>query len=277
MGRPWRNKYLLALLGYYLLIAVWWTWLNIAGKTGTLDSYIYGGAYAILALVGGIIGLYFSRAWGGWNSIMGKGIIFLALGLFGEAFGQLTWTFYNSIIQVEVPYPSIADIGYFSIIPFYALAMYNFAKASGAKLSLRAYLGKLQVVLIPLLMLTVSYFLFLRDYKFDLSSPVRLFLDFGYPMGEAITISIAILTFFLSRNFLGGVMKSRIQYIIFAFIVQYVTDYTFLYRVSRELYVNGDIVDLMYPTSFIIMCIGLFMLSRASVMQPITTYPKSQL
>lgn len=231
----------------------------------------------MIALIGGIIGLYFSRAWGGWSSVMGKGLIFLALGLFGEAFGQLTWTFYNAVIQVEVPYPSIADIGYLSIIPFYALAMYNFAKASGAKLSLSAYLGKLQVILIPLLMLIISYFLFLRDYEIDWSAPMRLFLDFGYPMGEAITISIAILTFTLSRNFLGGAMRSRIRYIIFAFIIQYVTDYTFLYRVSRELYINGGVVDLMYPTSFIIMCVGLFMLSKASVMQTMAIPSESQL
>lgn len=106
MSRLWGNKYLLVLLGYFLLIAAWWTWLNVTGRTDTPASYIYGGAYAIIALIGGIIGLYFSRAWGGWSSIMGKGIIFLALGLFGEVFGQLTWTFYNAIAT-----PTVSTLG----------------------------------------------------------------------------------------------------------------------------------------------------------------------
>ncbi len=265
-----KNKFLVILICYYCLIVAWWAWININGLNDSSHSYLYGGAYALIALAGGIAGLKLSSKWGGWKSIMGKGIIFLSLGLLGEAFGQLSWTSYNMIWKVEVPYPSIADIGYFSIIPFYALAMFSFARASGARLSLSTFLNKLQVVVVPVIMVVISYILFLRDYDLDLSAPIRVFFDLGYPMGEAITISIAILTLILSRNYLGGIMKGKIRYIIFAFFVQYLTDYTFLYHASREIYTNGGLVDLLYPTSFIVMSVGLFMLSDIHIPSSVT-------
>ena len=256
-----RHRFAQVLILYFVFLLVWWAWLNVSGNTNTEISYWYGAAYPVIALAGGIGGLLLSRKWGGWKSIMGRGIIFLALGLLGQAFGQFTWTFYNLVLQVEVPYPSIADIGYLSIIPFYSLAMVNFARASGVHLSLRSYMSKLQAVIVPVVMLIFSYVLFLRDYEFDFSSPVRILLDFGYPMGEAIIISTAILTLWLSRSYLGGLMKPKIRYIIFAFFVLYITDYAFLYQASRDTYVNGGIVDLLYTASFLIMSIGLIVVS----------------
>lgn len=250
---------------YYLALLVFWVWIQTTGNTDAQPSYIFGTIYPIIAITGGVSALVYSKRWGGWQSVMGKGIIFLGLGLFGEAFGQLVWSYYNLVLKELAPYPSIADIGYFSIIPFYAFAMLNFARASGVRFSLRDYLAKIQVVIIPIIMLVVSYIFFLRNYELDLSQPIKTFLDFGYPMGEAIMISIAILTFTLSRKYLGGIMKKSILYIIFAFIVQYITDYTFLYRVNAETYVNGGIVDLMYATSFTIMAIGIVMIGKSSM------------
>lgn len=220
------------------------------GQKEGFENYLFGGVYPILALVGGINGLIISRIYGGWSSVMGRGIIYLSLALLGQVFGQFIWTYYNIIAKIEVPYPSLADLGYISVIPFNILAMWSFAKASGVKLSLKKLGGKIQAVLIPLILLIAAYALFLKDYQFDFSDPVRIFLDFAYPTGEAIYISLAILTYLLCRNLLGGIMRHKILFFIFAFTVQFLTDYTFLYSISHEFYYNGGIVDLMYATSF---------------------------
>ncbi|MEO6077674.1 MAG: hypothetical protein ABIP54_02715, partial [Candidatus Andersenbacteria bacterium] len=205
----------------------------------------------------GLSSFFYSKKWGGWKSVLGRGVIFLGLGLLGEAFGQFAWTYYNVVQKIQAPYPSIADLGYSSIILFYSIAMLNFARASGVRFSLKDYVSKIQVVVVPVVMLIVSYYFFLRGYEFDWSNPLKIFLDFWYPMGDAVIISFAILTFTLSRQHLGGVMRNKIIYVIGAFIVQYVTDYTFLYRSNAGTYVNGGIVDLMYATSFVIMTVGI--------------------
>lgn len=255
-----RSKFVVSIAVGYIFLVVFWGWIQGTGNVGGQASYIFGTIYPILAIAGGVAAFVLARRWGGWESVMGKAIIFLGLGLFGQAFGQLVWSYYNLVIQEVAPYPSIGDIGYFSIIPFYSMAMLNFARASGVRFSIRNYLSKIQVAIIPFIMLILSYIFFLRDYELDLSRPIKTFLDFGYPMGEAIMISIAILTFTLSRKYLGGVMKNKILFIIFAFIVQYITDYTFLYKINAETYINGGVVDLMYTTSFVIMAIGIAMI-----------------
>lgn len=242
----------------YIALLVFWAWINFQGLRQGQINNLYGALYPIISLIGALYGLFFvSKKWGGWKSVMGRGIIFLSLGLLGGVFGQWTWSYYVILKQIEIPYPSIADIGYFSIIPFYGYAMYNFAKVSGVKVNLRTYFGKLQAIVIPLIMIGIAYWLFLRNIEIDTTNWLKTFLDFGYPGFEAVAVSIGILTFSLSYGILGGVMRSQILYLIFALVVQYITDYTFLYRASSETYYNAGPVDLMYATSFAIMVIGI--------------------
>jgi hypothetical protein len=257
-----KNKLTYIILAFYCIVVLWWIKIFLSGSRETDENYLFGSVYASIALVGGLYGLAISKKWGGYKSLVGRGTMFLALGLFGQWFGQTVWSYYNIVAHVEVPYPSIADIGYFSIIPLYALGMFSFAKASGALLTLRTAKGKLNASLVLVAMVLISYFLFLKNLTPDLSQPLRTFLDFGYPFGEAITITIALLTYTLSKGLLGGKMKSRVLYLIFALIVQYVTDYTFLYKASAETYYNAGPVDLMYATSFTAMAIGLIALSK---------------
>ena len=89
-----------------------------------------------------------------------------------------------------------------------------------------------------------------------MGQPLKTFLDFGYPGFEAIAISIGILTYSLSRKLLGGIMRPKIFFLVFALVAQYITDYTFLYQVGVGTYYNGGVVDLMYATSFAIMALG---------------------
>lgn len=245
----------------YILLLFFWSYINffLGSVEGNINN-LYGALYPIISLIGAVYGLFYvAKKWGAWRSVVGRGIIFLCLGLLGEAFGQLTWSFFTIVKQVEVPYPSIADLGYFSIIPFYGIAMYHFAKASGVNITLKSFLGKLQALFIPLGMVSIAYFLFLREIEVDFSAPLRTFLDFGYPGFEAIAVSIGILTYSLSRGVLGGLMKPKILFVVFALIFQYVTDYTFLYRVGVETYYNAGIVDLMYTTSLALMAIAVAM------------------
>lgn len=245
------------LLAFYVVLVIWWFRIFILGLRETNDNYWFGFFYPFIALAGGINGLLLSKKWGGYKSYVGRGIIFLSLGLLGEWFGQMVWSYHNIVTHIEVPYPSIADIGYFSIIPLYAFGIFCLARATGANLTLKTFKGKLIAIILPLIMVSISYFLFLKNLTPDFSEPLRTFLDFGYPLGEAITISIALLVYGLSRGVLGGKMKSRVLYLIIAFVVQYITDYTFLYKAAAGTYYNGGVVDLMYTTSFVVMALGL--------------------
>ena len=180
----------------FAFFAAYWVFFQIY-LTGSYENhhqiYTFSAVYGVLAVWGAICGIAISLKWGGFKSSLGRFVYFIAFGLFVEEFGQLAFTSYNLFLKVQVPYPSIADIGFFGLIPLYILAVVSLSHTVGLKFSLKSIGAKLQLIIIPIVMLVISYALFLQDYTFDFSNPIKIFLDFGYPLGHAIYISITIL------------------------------------------------------------------------------------
>lgn len=253
--REWQAKIAICLL---LLLTVWWILSPIVQKS--LGGRFFGdfpSIYVFMSFWGGLWGLAIAQNWGGLRSVTGKAITMFSSGLFAQVFGQLAYAYFSFYKHIDVPYPSIGDIGYFGSIPLYILGILFLAKASGVKIGLNSFKNKIQAVLIPAGILILGYFLFLQGYKFDWSDPIKIFLDFGYPLGQAIYISFAILTYLLSRGVLGGIMKSRILFILFALCIQFLSDYTFLYQSSRGIWKVGEINDYMYLIAYFLMTLGL--------------------
>ncbi len=212
--------------------------------------------YMLLPLFGGVTGLLTSTNWGGAKSTIGRAILFLSFGLLAQVLGQLYYFISIDFLHIEIPYPSIGDIGYFGSIPLYITGIWFLSKAIGTKNALNIKSAFL-VVLLPILLLIFSYIEFLKDYEFDWSAPLVIFLDFGYPFGQAIYISIAILTFLLSIKYLGGKLKYPVLVLLFALLCQYASDFVFLYQVNNETWTGGGINDFMYLFSYFVMTMGL--------------------
>lgn len=241
----------------FLFFFFWWLWLQSL-PNDSQPHLLFGETYGIMAVWGGIVGLAIAKKWGGWHSVMGKAAIMFSLGLFAQEFGQLAYAYYTNYLHIDIPYPSVGDLGFFGTIPFYIAGSLMLAKASGVKVSLRSFASKLQAVVIPALLLGLAYFLFLKEYEIDLSSPLKVFLDLGYPLGQAVYISIGILTYSLTRNMLGGVMKNKIRFFIFAFGAQFLSDYIFLY--FQDQYYAGSFIDLIYLLAYFLMTMALLQL-----------------
>lgn len=244
-------------LVFFVAVTLWWVTIFLSRVEGSSQNYLFGATYGLICLWGGFWGLVIARKWGGWSSVIGKAITVLSLGLFAQEFGQLIFSFYNIVLQVEVPYPSLADIGFFGTIPFYLYGIFLLAKAAGATFSLRTITNQLIAIILPTAILGLSYFIFLKDYEFDLIKPLQVFLDFGYPLGEAGYISVAILAYGLSRKLLGGLMRSKILFIIAAFIMQYIAEFNFLYQNTQGTWINGGYGDYLYFLAYSVMVFGL--------------------
>lgn len=243
----------------FVVLSIFWIYIQQFDVESTRDlRQLWGHSYWILALYGGITGVVISRKWGGYKSLLGKTILVLSIGLFFQSFGQVWSSYYVFFYDVESPsYPGIGDVGFFGSTLLYIYAVILLAKLSGAKISLKLKRNMVWVGLIPLIMLMVSYFFFLQGYEFDWSDKIRIFLDFGYPLGDAIYVSIAMLALFLSRNVLGGIMKKPILFLIFALIFQYFSNFVFLYQAIAETWYVGNINDYMYLISYFLMTLAL--------------------
>ena len=197
------------------------------------------------------------RSLGGSKNILARAILGFSLGLLFQSFGQASFSYYAFIRHVAVPYPSLGDIGFLGSIPCYIYGILQLAKASVGEVSLKSFHHEAQAFFIPTVMLFLSYYIFLRDYVFDWSNPLKVFLDFGYPLGDAIYVSIVILVFLLSRKIFGGTTRGPILFFAFALAVQYISDYTFLYQASHGTWQAGRINDLMYSIAYFLMTIGI--------------------
>ncbi len=214
----------------FVLLTIFW----VISQTFFPESYdlqeLYADSYFILALLGGFAGIVASKKWGGTKSIMGKACLLFSMGLFAQAFGQMVYSYYALFLNMEVPYPSIGDIGFFGSIPLYLIAVFLLGKASGVKFSKQTFSQRVIAISIPVVVLVFSSVFFLNDYDFSDKTSLEVFLDFAYPLGQASYLSLTITVYLLSNKLLGGIMRNKVLFVFAALIVQYLADIIFLYQ-----------------------------------------------
>jgi hypothetical protein len=272
MVKLFKNKTaLIAVLGFVGL-TIWWLILQANYRDSTNHLLAFAGVYGVMALYGGIVGLVASKKWGGTKSLIGRAIFIISIGLLAQEFGQLTYAYFTDIKHIEIPYPSIGDIGYFGSALLYTYGIFLIAKTVSSKSSLKSLGNKLLAFVVPVLLLGTSYYMFLRGYEFDWHNPLVIFLDFGYPLVQATYISIAITAYLLSRKYLGGIMKRRILLILAAFVFQYAADFNFLYQNSHGTWVNGGYGDYLYLVSYFVMtCAFIYLTSALLALRKVAT------
>jgi hypothetical protein len=255
------NIYRNLLVLLFVLFSLFWLFIYFFTEEGSLGYVFFTNTYGIFALFGGIFGLFAARKWGGYKSSFGRSILMLSFGLLLQELGQLLYMYYIYFQQIEVPYPSLGDIGFFGSIFFYIYAAILLFKMAGANFSLKEHLSsKIEAIVIPAAILLLSYWFFLRGYVIDSSQPLKTILDFGYPLFQSVYVSIALVTYRLSRFTLGGQIKGNVFLLLAALFTQYLCDFVFLYRSSRGIWVPGGINDYMYLVSYFLMTLAIMQL-----------------
>ncbi len=253
-----RSRVLVTLLTIvFTFYALSWIYLNLfVPHDSALNDY-FTDTYGVVACVGGFLGFTVARLWGALKSIVGRSLSFLSLGLLFQFLGQLSYAIYYYVYNVENPYPSFGEVFYFGSIPIYICGVWLLARALGVGRSLRTSRSKYALFLIPLIMLFISYQLFLKDYEVDSTSPVTTFLDYGYPFGQAIFISLTIVAFIFSKKALGGILRKSVMFVFMALVFQYFADTIFLYETLTDTWRPGGLDDLLFVTSYFSMAFAL--------------------
>lgn len=247
-----------------VLLVVWRFYLFLNGAIA--DDYsvqFWAATYQIIAWFGVICGFYFSGLWGGWKSLVGRANLLFSFGLLAQSFGQSVFSYFFYQGQ-EVPYPSLADLGFFLSIPLYIYSAALLVKFSSLSSTQRSFKNLLTAIIIPAAMLVLSYMFFLRGYEFDWTNTLKVILDFGYPLGQAVYVSLAILALLGAQRIMGGLMMVPTLWFIFALVIQFFADYVFLYLSNSELYmgIGIDAVDFLYLTAYTFMAISLIKLGQ---------------
>ena len=251
---------------YYIFIFIWWVFFFITGKSNlngqiTLGGALYQFAFGLIPLIGGVIGILKSKIWGGLKSHVGRALLFISLGAICWGIGQMFWSlYYNILNNVDIPYPSLADIGYSLSFPFLAIGLISLSKATGARFSLKHPSGRLLAFFITIVGIISAYYLLIivaRDGIIDFNEEgLKLFFDLAYPIGDLTILLFSLLIYGLSFNYLGGKYKIPILSVVFGLLVLFLGDFSFSYTTTVESYYNGHWVDMVLPTAWMLIVFG---------------------
>lgn len=239
----------------YLVAGLWWFLILLTRSQDTLANNSYGLILGLIPFIGGLSGLYISRQWGSWSSAIGKSIILLSLGLITWSIGTFIFAgYYNLYADVEVPYPSLADVSYIISWPLWVVGMMYLSKATGARFGIRSLGGKLILLLVPLVAIVLSYYLLVvvaRGGSFDFSESelLQIMFDLLYPIGDVVILTMAAAIYVLSYKYFGGQYKKAIYALLGGFILMYLADFSFSYTTTLETFYVGDWVDFLFTTA----------------------------
>lgn len=243
----------------YLVAVVWFFYLLFNGFTESKSNYYFGVFYAFIPFFGGIFGFFHARKWGNFKSVVGRTIICLSLGLISWSVGNFIFGYYNLFLDISIPYPSVADVAYILSWPLWAIGIVNLSRATGMKFQLKKMSGKIGLFIIPTLVIALSYYLLFvvaRGGVLDLSISLKGFFDIFYPIGDVVILSLALLVYGLSLNYLGGKFKLPILLILIGFTLNFFSDFSFSFTTTQETFFVGSWVDFLFVTTMFILSLG---------------------
>jgi hypothetical protein len=130
-------KFNLFVIFLWSLTLSMWVIIRFTGTTTDEINYIYSLLLGIFPLVAGFKGLEAAQKWGGFASVLGRAIGALAIGVMFWGLGELVWSYYNLILEVPAPYPSLADAVWILGYLFWILSALSLIKVSGVRLVLK--------------------------------------------------------------------------------------------------------------------------------------------
>lgn len=183
-----------------------------------------------------------------WHSIKEKfSLIWLCftLGVMFWFLGELGWTIYTRVLNIEIPYPSIADAFWLSgYIPFF-IALYLYVKIFSSVLSRKMLVIALSIVLIITVCVSVTLMIPLLSTGEDLTT---LTIDFAYPFLDLLLFSVALLGLFVFRQ--GQLGKSWLL-INIGVLPDVTADILFSYTTAQETYYSGHPLELLYHFGYL--------------------------
>lgn len=253
--RNWQYNIIFILFFGYTL---WWLVINIFLADSSLQGQLWGGTHGLAALIAAVVGLFNARVWGGADSLVGRALVVFSVGLLCQLFGQIIFAYYVSFKDIELPYPSLADLGYFTSIPFYIYGAYLLAKWSGATKSFCwREPGVFLVGLILLILLIISVPMFYYGHIINRLSLVGVLFSYLYILSNTIFVFLAVAPYFSLRRTVRWSIYRPVLFFSVALTFQYIADYVFFIQVNYLPIIPGSIIDYSYFFAYCLMAIGM--------------------
>jgi diguanylate cyclase (GGDEF)-like protein/PAS domain S-box-containing protein len=171
----------------------------------------------------------------------------LGLGMLSWGAGQIAWVWYESVLGDEVPFPSVADVGYLGLVP---LTVAGLLVVPGATQSVanRAR-SVLDGLMIAVALLLVSWLLLVGPLlTAGADSWLGLAISLAYPLGDVVIVTIVL--FMIARMRHTGAVPIPLALVATGIVTFAVADSGFAYLTMTGQYASGAITDLGWFAGF---------------------------
>jgi len=248
---------------FYIFVVGLWAYIQIKKMAPGTINYWYSFLFGLMPFIGGFIGMFIARKWGGLKTVLGKAIFFFSLGLFLWGFGENIWSYYNFFRGEPAPYPSIADIGFAPSVFFWIVGTVYLAKASGALFAFRnSKWARIFVFIMPIILLMVAYYMLIVVGRGGIlissnETILKTVFDIAYPLGDFLALTFALVVFTLANKYLGGYYRKAIASILLGLAIMYFGDFSFSYTTTVGTFYNGNWGDLLLASGNFFMTMGI--------------------
>jgi hypothetical protein len=240
-----RIRYLVGIV-VAVLVTVAYFWLQSSELLGPVTDYISVLASGICSILAFLV----IRHWG-YRGKVGLVHLGLFLGVFLWFLGDTAWTIYETVLQVEIPYPSFADVLYLAgYIPI-ALGIVQFLWTFRAGLKRQRAFVALGV---GLLFLGLTYAFLIGPLAVSTENFLTKSYDVAYPVLDSMLVVLAIFMFFVFR---GGKMAGAWVWVSLGLLLNALADIAFSLGSLQGWYYSGHPIELIQFWGYIGLALGL--------------------
>lgn len=176
--------------------------------------------------------------------------LFIGAGVFSWCMGQSLYTGYVILNNgAELPYPSVADIGYLLIQPFIVIALLIFIRAIAVPPPIW---GMALSIALFIIALAISVQL-LYPNLLEASSSIVSLVVIMYMSFDPILLAVTVLTASLMA---GGQLAYPWWFCLGGLMLYYLSNVIFHFQLAQNLYISGSWVDLGWILSFVLIGIA---------------------
>jgi len=235
-----------------------WLALRIGGARVTL--WVDDGLTPLAALIACVL-CFRARAHHGGRMRLSWSLLGCAMASW--TFAEVVWGYYALILDLEVPVPSWADVGYLSAIPLAVAALVVHPATRGSATRRTRWVLDGLVVATALLFLSWTLVLGPRWHSADLSTWTGV-VALAYPFGDVVIVFFIVLAI---RGMTGGDRLS-LWCLLGALLVMALSDSTYSYLTEVGKYTSGDLIDTGWVAAYLGIALAAFSSRSSSAVVP---------
>lgn len=180
-----------------------------------------------------------------------RGWVLIGAGVASWGVGEAIWSWYEVFLGREVPYPSLADVGYLGLIPLTVAGLLCFRTAPSALIARSRIL--LDGLIITTSLFALAWALVLGPiFRAGGESILEQTLGLAYPFGDLILIGLVL--FMAARA--SRVERLNLGLIGAGIVALSISDTAFTYFTFNETYASGNVIDNGWTLGFLLIGLG---------------------